>query len=475
VTPPAGLAVDGLTVDYWTEGRPTIRAVDDVSFAIAPGEALALVGESGSGKTSTAMSIARLLTAAAAIRGSIKLGGTDVTALSGHALRRWWTHEIGVVVQDPARALNPTMRVGDQVAERFRALGATRHEAHRQAVRRLARVGLDEPAILERYPYALSGGQQQRVLIAIALGASPSLLILDEPTTGLDDVAEAGVLGLIRELRADTGAAVLYVTHDLDLARANCDRVAVLHDGILVEAGSTGSVLTAGSHASTRRLVAAAPTTRTHVAPTGNEPTPAVDVRAVSKRFGTTTALDRVTLQIADGEVVGLVGPSGSGKTTLARIVAGLTHPTEGEVRNRPAALRMVFQNPAASLNSRRRVRSVLQRALTRARSSRPLDELIADCRLDAALLDRRASRLSGGQQQRVAIARALAADPALLICDEPVTSLDAPSRAGILDLLASLQRERRMAMLFISHDLAAVEHLAQRTFVLEQGQIAPR
>jgi peptide/nickel transport system ATP-binding protein len=175
------------------------------------------------------------------------------------------------------------------------------------------------------------------------------------------------VLGLIRELRADSGAAVLHVTHDLDLARANCDRVAVLHDGALVEAGLTGSVLSAAAHASTRRLLVAAPSTRTDVAPKGSGAPPLVDVRAVSKRFGTTTALDRVTLQIADGEVVGLVGPSGSGKTTLARIVAGLAQPTEGEVRRRPAALRMVFQNPATSLNPRRRVRSVLQRALARA------------------------------------------------------------------------------------------------------------
>jgi peptide/nickel transport system ATP-binding protein len=472
VTSPAGLVVDGLTVEYRTERGPTVRAVDDVSFVIEPGGALALVGESGSGKTSTAMSIARLLPASAAARGSILLGGTDVTRLRGQELRRWWTHDIGVVVQDPARALNPTMRVGHQVAERFRALGATRHEADRRAVSQLARVGLDGPALLERYPYALSGGQQQRVLIAIALAASPSLLILDEPTTGLDSVAAAGVLGLIRELRADTGAAVLHVTHDLDLARGNCDRVAVLHDGTLVEAGSTGSVLSAGAHASTRRLLVAAPSRPTDVAPTGIGSTPVVDVRAVAKRFGSTTALDGVTLQIADGEVLGLVGPSGSGKTTLARIVAGLARPTEGEVRRRPAALRMVFQNPAASLNPRRRVRSVLQRALTRARSSRPLEELIADCRLDPALLDRRTSRLSGGQQQRVAIARALAADPALLICDEPVTSLDAPSRAGILDLLGALQRERGMAMLFISHDLAAVEHLADRIVVLEQGRV---
>jgi peptide/nickel transport system ATP-binding protein len=472
VTSPAGLAIDGLTVEYLADGGRAVRAVTDVSLRIEPGEALALVGESGSGKTSTAMSIARLLPHGAVACGSIHLGGVDVTSLRGDALRRWWTHDIGVVVQDPARALNPTMKVGHQVAERFRALGSSRADARRRAITHLARVGLDEPAILDRYPHALSGGQQQRVLIAITLGSSPSLLILDEPTTGLDRITEAEVLGMVHELRRETDAAVLHVTHDLDLARAQCDRVAVLDDGRLVEAGSAGSVLTAGTHESTRRLVVAKPATRIDNTPDGNGSGAVVDVRGVTKRFGTTTALDEISVQIGGGEVVGLVGPSGSGKTTLARIVAGLTRPTEGEVQRRPATLRMVFQNPAASLNPRRRVRSVLQRAITRSNGSRSLQQLIADCRIDAALLDRRTSRLSGGQQQRVAIARALAADPALLICDEPVTSLDAPSRAGILDLLVELQRAQRMAMLFISHDVAAVEHLADRVLQLRQGRL---
>jgi peptide/nickel transport system ATP-binding protein len=469
----AGLAVRELSVEYpATNWTAPIRAVRDVSLSIALGESLALVGESGSGKTTIAMSIARLLPPTARVDGSVHLGDDDVIALRGKRLRRWWSSGIGVVVQDPARALNPTMRIVDQVAERSRARGAGRREAHRQAVVQLARVGLDDPSIANRYPHGLSGGEQQRVLIAIALGASPSLLILDEPTTGLDGATEDAVLGLIDELRRQTETAVLHVTHDLDLARSRCDRVAVLDAGQLVEAGTARSVLTTGRSESTRRLVVAAPSPKSRDDTVTSGTAPILDVRAVTKRFGTTAALDRVSVQIAAGEVVGLVGPSGSGKTTLARIVAGLSQSTDGEVRCRPDRLRMVFQNPAASLNPRHRVRSVLQRALARSDGSRPLQRLVADCRIDPGLLDRRTSQLSGGQQQRVAIARALAADPALLVCDEPVTSLDAPSRAGILDLLVTLQRERRMAMLFVSHDVAAVEHLADRVLHLRDGRL---
>jgi peptide/nickel transport system ATP-binding protein len=280
---------------------------------------------------------------------------------------------------------------------------------------------------------------------------------------------------LVRELCGSTGAAVLHVTHDLDLARANCDHVAVLAAGALVEAGSAAAVLDTARHDSTRRLLDARPAAkedRSTPSSGAHGPAPLVGVRAVTKRFGPVTALSAVSLQIDEGEVVALVGPSGSGKTTLARIVAGLAEPSDGEVRGRPGAVRMIFQNPATSLNPRHRVRAVLARALERSNSARSLQQLIADCGLDPALLDRLPNSLSGGQQQRVAIARAVAGDPALLICDEPVTSLDASARAGILDLLVSLQRERRMAMLFISHDLAAVEHLADRVLQLRDGRL---
>ena len=491
MTPRMRLEVRGLSVRYATDGGRTIDAVSGVSLVIESGEALGLVGASGSGKTTIAMAIARLLPPSAVASGSVLLGGTDVSALRGSALRRWWSREIGVVVQDPGRALNPTMRIGAQVAERFRVLGASRGDARRAATAQLTRVGLDDPAIANRYPYTLSGGQQQRVLIAMALAAAPPLLILDEPTTGLDAGSEDSVLRLVRHLRTEIGAAVLHITHDLALAGSNCDRVAVLHAGALVEVGPTATVFASRAHEPTRHLIDATPSPRHTKAssPTVVRPAapPLLDVRDVTKRFADTTAVEHVSLQISEGEVVGLVGPSGSGKTTLARMIAGLTRPSAGEVTLRATpvaddrgrrpytpqlAVRMVFQHPAASLNPRHRVRRVLERALASSNSTRSLEGLVEDCRLELAWLDRRTNQLSGGQQQRVAIARALAAAPPLLVCDEPVTSLDAPVRAGILDLLAALHREQGMAMLFVSHDLAAVDHLADRVLALRHGRL---
>ena len=500
------LTVADLTVAYRSPRSAAAGvvppAVDGVSFHVDAGETLGLVGESGCGKSTIALAIARSLPPTARVSGRINLGGTDVATLAGASLRQWWRSDFAMVYQEPQSALNPTMRVGAQIAEVLRVKGLDRQAADREAISLLERVAMADPAaIARRYPHQISGGQQQRVVIAMALAIRPQLLVLDEPTTGLDATVEREILQLIADLRAELSAAVLFITHDLGLVERMCERVAVLQAGQIKEHGPVANVLVAPTHEYTRELLACAiPPGRTKhndavlraaVPEIEHVPTaagsPLLEVSNVVKHYGAVVASDGVRLRIDAGQVVGLVGESGSGKTTLGRIITGLTVPDEGEIRlrgeviatdlaRRRSAVRrsiqMVFQSPDSTLNPRHRVRDVLKRALLKLGGSRTVEQLAASCRLDAQQLGQLTSTLSGGQKQRVAIARAIAGDAALVVCDEPVSALDVSVQATILRLLVELQEHRDVALLFVSHDLAVVRYLSDRIAVMYAGRI---
>ncbi|MDR1077753.1 MAG: ABC transporter ATP-binding protein [Propionibacteriaceae bacterium] len=464
--------------------------MDDLSLTVDRGEFYGLVGESGSGKTSAALALVRYLPANGRVAaGSIRLGRTDVLSLTGEGLRRYRGRRAAMVYQEPARALNPTKRVGPQIGEAFGAgpdgpASGRRREAVLQL---LDRVGFADPAaIARRYPHQLSGGQAQRVVISMALAARPELLILDEPTTGLDVQIEAAVLELIDQLRAELDAAVLLISHNLPLVAHRCDRVGVLKDGLLVEQGPAELVLTQPQHPYTRRLIEALPDIdrpKAASAPapvsapvSGRRPAVVLRISGLRKHYGRTPAVDGVDLEIRQGEVLALVGESGSGKTTLGRAVAGLAE-HEGRVEvTAPAGQRrpvqIVFQDPDASLNPRRSVRQILSRSIKLLGGTTSVEALLEQVQLDPRLADRRPAALSGGQKQRVAIARAFAGPASLVVCDEAVSSLDVSVQDQIIRLLRQLQAATSVSYLFISHDLAVVRALADRIAVMRHGRI---
>jgi peptide/nickel transport system ATP-binding protein len=512
------LDIRGLTVSY-RKGKQLTRVLDDVSLCIRPGEAYGLVGESGSGKSTLAFGTVRYLAPNAVVEaGSIRFHGEEVLDKSDAELRRLRGSQIAMVYQDPSSSLNPSMKVGDQIAEVFRAHdGCTRAESVQRVHAVLAQVAFpDTGLIYPRYPHQLSGGQQQRVVIAMALAGRPSLLVLDEPTTGLDLSVQAEVLTLVRELHRREGIAMLFISHDLATVQKLCDRIGVMRHGKLIEEGDAQRVFNEPAHPYTRGLIDCLPREGMHKdsvrlrpmddgdgvraarsTPAPSIPavpalidrtgTPVMEVRGINKAFGGVCAAKDISLTIHRGEVVGLVGESGSGKSTLGRMIVGLESADSGEVllsgtplaatvehrsRAHKRAVQMVFQRPDTTLNPRRTARATLRRAIAKLGGGSTVAELAARVRLGEAQLATVPRRLSGGMKQRVAIARALAGDPDVVVCDEPTSALDPSIQASILNELADISAQRGTALLFISHDLDAVRYLADRVVVLYLGEI---
>jgi peptide/nickel transport system ATP-binding protein len=504
------VTVDNLSVDYASDGGWS-RAVDGVSFEIAAGEALGLAGESGSGKTTVAYALMGVQRGASRIGGGrVMFRGRDISDLPQKELVAIRGRSIGFVPQNPMASLTPSMKIGGQVGEMLRFHGASLPQGVRsRVVELLESVGIPGPAAAaRRYPHELSGGQQQRVAIAMALACKPDLVILDEPTTGLDVTTQKRILELLADLKRETGVSMLYVSHDLASLAQICERVAVMQRGRLVEVDRTGALFATPRHEYTRKLIAAIP--RIDVPPEGSSGPAAVPESSAllevenlaisyARRgllgFGRlprdADAVKSVSFSVGRGKSFALIGESGSGKSSIARAVAGLTAPRAGTIRfdgevlpalagRRSLKLRqkiqIVFQNPDSSLNPRKSVRSILARplrmfaGLDAAGRERRVVELLDSVRLPAAFADRRPHQLSGGERQRVAIARALAAEPELIICDEILSALDVSVQASILRLLEALQRERRLTYLFISHDLAVVRWFAQDIGVLSNG-----
>ncbi|MBW9095279.1 ABC transporter ATP-binding protein [Microbacterium jejuense] len=471
------VSVRALTVEHRV-ARGWRTAVDAVDLDIAEGEAHGLVGESGSGKSTIALALTRYLPTGTRLRADqLRVAGRDVLSLDAAGLRQYRRDDIGVVFQEPSRALNPTASVGAQVAEAHRLRGLSATATRDATVSSLAEVGLPDPERLTaRYPHELSGGQQQRVMIAMALAARPRLLILDEPTTGLDSQVQAEVLALIARLQQQLGFASLLISHDLPLVAAHSDRIGVLEGGRLVETTTSADLVAAPAHDYTRRLVAAIPAVDGIVRGGVDAAAPPLLVASgLRKHYAGHAALDGVDLRIGRGETLGIVGGSGSGKTTLGRVVAGVTA-FEGELvldaPTAPPPVQIVFQSPDASLNPRRTVRQTLRRAIELLHGDGTPEELVEQTGLPVDALDKLPHQLSGGQKQRVAIARAFAGRSPLIVCDEPTSALDVTVQATVIDLLIDLQERTGVSYLFISHDLAVVRRISHRVAVMQHGRL---
>jgi peptide/nickel transport system ATP-binding protein/glutathione transport system ATP-binding protein len=500
------LSVRDLRVGFGRDPRAN-EVVRGVSFELMPGETLGIVGESGSGKSVTALSVNRLVDFGGGriTAGTITLqraDGTslDVTAAGERVLRHVRGRDIGMIFQEPMTSLNPVHTIGAQIEEAFRLnRGLSGRAAVAAALDVLERVRIpDARARLGYYPHQLSGGMRQRVMIAMALASSPRLLIADEPTTALDVTVQAQIMALLAELRAETGMAMIFITHDIGLVAGIADRIMVMQHGVAVEAGPTNAVLDRPQHDYTRHLLQAVPhfsagkAVRQDGKRAETGPPPIVTVADLVVRFpvgkglfgptGAVHAVDGVDFDLLPGETLGIVGESGSGKSTTARAILGLVERTRGEVATRAGRSRrpiqLVFQDPFASLNPRLDVEALLaepaiangQRrdAALRERMRSLLDRV----GLPADALARYPHQFSGGQRQRLCIARALMLNPDVVVLDEAVSALDVSVQAMVLDLLVDLQREFGLAYLFISHDMAVVERIAHRIAVMYAGQI---
>lgn len=512
------------------------RALDGASLAVERGELVALVGESGSGKSTLARAIVGLHRPGEILGGSVRLDGRELVGADTAVLRNIRGAQVGLAFQDASIALDPVYSIGSQIIEAMDAVDGTRGllaslgvpffgdrtdrgDQRDRAADLLREVGIDDPVSrLGSYPSELSGGQRQRAMLATALAGDPDLLICDEPTAGLDATTRRRVLGLLSGLASERDLGLLVITHDLACVAEHCDRVAVLSEGAVVETGPTTAIIEAPSHPETRSLVEAARDLtigggggpRSAVdggtpAPGRQTADPLVELRDVSKvypldssivrRFrgtrATRTALDGVSLSLRPGETLGLVGESGGGKSTVLKLIAGLQTPTEGAVwisgrrvdglgtRNADlcSEIGVVFQQPRSSLDPRWSVGRSITEPLRRLGWSEPqrrerLDELLERVGLSASVAEATPRQLSGGQVQRAAVARATAADPRILLLDEPVSALDATTRARVLSLLVTLQGREDRATVFVSHDLGAVGRVADRIAVLENGRL---
>ncbi|MEV0574210.1 ABC transporter ATP-binding protein [Streptomyces sp. NPDC050392] len=469
-----------------------VHAVRGLSFSLEAGGALGVVGESGSGKSASAYALLGLHRGTGAkVGGSIRVAGVDVQAAADAELRGLRGAKAAMVFQDPLSSLDPYYAVGDQIAQVYRVHHrVSRRAARTRAVEVLDRVGIPDAVRRSRSrPHEFSGGMRQRALIAMALACEPELLIADEPTTALDVTVQAQILDLLHDLRRETGMGLLLVTHDVGVAAESVDEVLVMQSGRAVERGPVAEVLGAPRELYTKALLSAVPriAPAAEKAPDGAGATAAaegdvlVDAEGVRQVFGrgksALAAVDGVSLTVRRGETLGIVGESGSGKTTLGRMLVGLLEPTSGRI-GRAARVQMVFQDPVSSLNPRRSVGESVADPL-RARGERDegvirarVGDLLGRVGLDAEQYDRYPHEFSGGQRQRVGIARALAAEPELIVCDEAVSALDVTTQAQVTALLAELQRELGLALVFIAHDLAVVRQVSDRVAVMRQGRI---
>ncbi|WP_026870085.1 ABC transporter ATP-binding protein [Inquilinus limosus] len=494
------LEISGLTVALPPGGdRP--NAVSDVSLTLEAGEILCIVGESGSGKSVATAAVTGLLPKQLPVRsGRILFEGRDLLAMKPEQLRALRGARIGMIFQEPMTALNPLMRVADQIAEVMQVHGV---RPGNRVAELIEAVGLPDPARIARsYPHQLSGGQRQRVMIAMALALEPAMLIADEPTTALDVTTQMQILRLIRSIQRRRGMGVIFITHDFGVVAEIADRVAVMQHGRIVETGPAQEVLNAPAHPYTRALIRAVPRFEGRAQGDGMADgrqvlVAARDIRKTYRSHGlfrrpATTAIDSATIEIRRGETLGLVGESGSGKSTLARTLVRLVRPDDGSIVFDGANLRplsrsgwrpyrkriqMVFQDPFASLNPRRRVGEIITEGpiahgVPRAQAEAEALELLDLVRLDRAAAGRYPHEFSGGQRQRIGIARALAMKPELLIADEPVSALDVSVQAQVLDLLRDLRRRLGLSMLFITHDLRVAAQICDQIAVMRRGEI---
>jgi peptide/nickel transport system ATP-binding protein len=492
------LAVDNLRIQVARTGQ---AVVDEISFHIERGEFLAVVGESGSGKTVAARAVLRLLPPGLQHTGGrIMLEGEDLAGVSPRRLRTLRGPAVGMVFQEPMVSLNPAISVGQQMAEGLSLhQRRSRSEIKTRCLEMLERVRIRDPEhTFNAYPHEFSGGMRQRIMLASVMLLRPKLLIADEPTTALDTLTQGEVLDLMVELARDHGTSVMLITHNLGLVARYAQRAIVLQKGKLVETGDARQILSAPREPYTRQLVDALPRRGTGA---GHRPVgeTLLSVSGLKVEFGERRrffrkhpglrAVDGVDLEIRTGETVAVVGGSGSGKTTLGRAMLRLIPSSAGQIRfrgrNVPDAAdrdfrlssQLVFQDPYSSLDPRMRVGEIVAEplrhvaGLATAEHSRRVERMLDEVGL-AGFAERWPHELSGGQRQRIAIARAIVREPLFVVADEPVSALDMTIQAQILRLFERLQSQYGFACMFISHDLAAVEQVADRVVVMQAGRI---
>ena len=505
------LEIDGLSVVIGAN-----QLVKTLSLKVRRGEIVGLAGASGSGKSLTALAIMQLLPETAATAGIVRLRGEELTGKPEAQMRQIRGRDMGMVFQEPMTALNPLMRIGDQVAETLQLhQNISAFAAKRAALEALDLVGLTgELGSLDRYPYELSGGERQRVAIAMATIMSPPLLIADEPTTALDVIMQAQVLSLLQQLVRTRNMGLLLVTHDLAIMAQLADRVAVMRQGEIIEEGDAEQVLRRPRHAYSAALLAAAaskPHTRLRRTDQSGERAPGerapavlqvVDIvrefprkrRSLWRAAAPFRAVDHVSLQVRSGETVGLVGQSGSGKSSLLKVILALESSQGGVVRllgedfssasgaqlhRLRRAIQGVFQDPYGSFDPKWTVERVIGEPFfllspqpVAAERSRKIGRMLEQVGLSASDARRLPHEFSGGERQRIAIARALITEPAVIAFDEAVSALDVIVREQILDLMAQLAERLKVAYLFVSHDLHVIRAIADHVYVMQQGRI---
>jgi len=490
------------------EGSERRYAVEAVDLDLAPNEILCVVGESGSGKSLTARAVMGLLPRphVHVAKGSIHFGEEDLAKVGETRLRAIRGSDISMIFQEPMTALNPVMTIGNQIDEVFRyhtKLG--RRERRERAIAIFNDVHLPDPAqIVDSYPHELSGGQRQRAMIAMALALDPKILIADEPTTALDVTTQAQILKLIKELQANHDTGVLFITHDFGVVADIADRVAVMQQGMLVEAGPASKVLNAPEHPYTQALIAAVPSLTPR--PSRSQAAePVLKVEGLDKTYRSgggffgfggkerlVHAADNVELELRRGETLGIVGESGSGKSTVARCIVRLNDADGGKIllegtdlrplgraamRPYRAKIQMVFQDPFASLNPRTKVGKIiaqgpLLQGVSASEAEARAKELLEIVGLDERAYNRYPHEFSGGQRQRIGVARALALNPEVLIADEPVSALDVSIQAQILKLLDDIRERLSLSMIFITHDLRVAAQVCDRIAVMRNGRV---
>ena len=494
------LEVNNLEVSFVTRNGVN-KAVDDISFTVESGKITAIIGESGSGKSVACYSMLGLIpTPPGRIDGGQALfDGHDLLQLSEAELREIRGRDIAMIFQDPMTCLNPYMKIGAQLIEPLvyhRKVSVS--DARKRAIELLDEVGIRDPeTTIDNYPHEFSGGMRQRVMIAMALINEPRLLIADEPTTALDVTIQAQILRLIANLQKKRDIGVIFISHDLAVVADIADQMVVMQTGKIVEAGDREAIFERAEHPYTRKLLAAIPSGSKSASDV--EPETLIRVKNLCTWFEPggkkpiVKAVNDVSFDVHRGEVLGLVGESGSGKSTIGRSILRLVPITSGhidfdgtdltslagnELKTMRRRMQMIFQDPFASLNPRMTVFDTLAEPLllhgieNRKSVSEGVLKLMDDVGLARAFVRKYPHEFSGGQRQRIAIGRALATRPEFVVADEPVSALDVTIQAQILELMAQLGREYGLTMLFVSHDLAVVQHIADRILVLYKGEL---